>query len=381
MSCTFSVFNSIEGIPIAWNNLLPSTSHALHTNEIACVEHACIDNTKNYYVITYENEQPVMLSYFQLLHVVPKHFNITESKLQKISLDVALYLVKPTLLVAGNLYRHDCDFIFYKDAKIPSSKKTSLYIATIEHLIQQTKCSGIFVKDVPKDIGKEIEKDKSYTAMDNDISMYMTIPNTWLSFADYEKELKHKYLQRCKKTRKQFQVVVIKELNTDEIIKYQHDIENLYMQVTNKQMVSMGILNKEFFVTLKKIKKEEYKIYGFFEAEKMIAFSSAIVHNQLFDMNYIGIDYEKNQQFSLYFNILFHCLEQAIATKSKKLVLGRTAPEAKAILGCSPENTHGFYKLRNPIVNWFFQRISKKFTSSQGEAWRDRHPFKSTFYA
>lgn len=379
MSFSFSVFNSIATLPQIWNATLQPT-HALHSHELSSIELSNIAHNKNYYVITYENTQPVMLAYFQLMHVVPKHFNITESELQKISLNLALKIVKPTLLVAGNLFRHDCAFFHYLDCKIPSHKKANLYEATIQHLISVTKCSGIFIKDIPKDISQEIEKDKTYTAMDNDISMYMSIPKTWTAIADYEKELKHKYLQRFKKTRKAFANITVRELSLQEIETHQQRLEELYMQVTQKQMVSIGILNKDFFVTLKKIKQETYKIYGFFEGEKLIAFSSAIVHQSLFDMNYIGIDYEKNQQYSLYFNILFHCLEQAIHTKSSKLVLGRTAPEAKAILGCTPENTHGFYKLRHPVVNWFFQRISKNFSNSQGEAWKDRHPFKSSHY-
>jgi hypothetical protein len=97
-------------------------------------------------------------------------------------------------------------------------------------------------------------------------------------------------------------------------------------------------------------------------------------------MNYIGFDYAINQSHSIYFNILFHCLEQAILSGSHTLVLGRTALEAKAILGCEPAYQYGFYKLRHPIVNWFFKKVSAGFREQIGEKWKDRHPFKSQFY-
>jgi hypothetical protein len=60
--------------------------------------------------------------------------------------------------------------------------------------------------------------------------------------------------------------------------------------------------------------------------------------------------------------------------------LGRTALEAKAILGCEPAYQYGFYKLRHPIVNWFFKKVSAGFREQIGEKWKDRHPFKSQFY-
>ncbi len=358
MNLSFHVFSSYKELPSNWDALL-GQNNSLCVHEIALVEKAAIANTKNYYVLTYRNEEPVLVSYFQLLQVKPYHFNETKSWMQKTSLTLALQLVKPTLLVAGNLYRHDVTYYHSISGTASDKEIAILYEKTIQYVTEQTKCSGIFVKDIDNSIAIEFEKDSSYKKMDNDISMYMQLPSSWNTLADYEKALKHKYVQRCKKTRKSFQEVTIKNLTLEEIITYEKRIEELYLQVTNKQLVSMGILNKDFFVELKKTKQENYLLHGFFLHDKLIAFSSAIVHGAIYDMNYIGIDYTYNQQYSLYFNILFHCLENAILLKAEKLVLGRTAPEAKAILGCKPEHTHGFYKLRNAIVNWFFSAPPK----------------------
>jgi hypothetical protein len=98
-------------------------------------------------------------------------------------------------------------------------------------------------------------------------------------------------------------------------------------------------------------------------------------------MNYIGFDYAYNHSHNLYFNILFHCLENAMANQCHTLILGRTAPEAKAIMGCQPDYRFSYYKLRNVIVNWFYRMVSGYFREQQGEAWKSRHPFKSSYYA
>jgi hypothetical protein len=97
-------------------------------------------------------------------------------------------------------------------------------------------------------------------------------------------------------------------------------------------------------------------------------------------MNYIGLDYSYNQSLQLYFNLLFNCIQNAIAKRCSSLVLGRTALEAKAIVGCAPEAKYGYYKINNSILRKVADSISAQSIDAQGEQWKDRHPFKSEYY-
>jgi predicted N-acyltransferase len=379
MAVQFAVFDHISKLPADWQRFA-SIKTTMQADHIGVQDVAAIENLKSYYLIGSEQEVPVFIAYFQLLSVKPKHFNLGEKKLQQFFLDRALQIVKPTLLVAGNLFRHDDDFFQFAENVIDSEQKNALYRLSVDYMIAHTNASGIFLKDVPKEIAGDIIHDESYHAMQEDVSMEIMIPDHWHSLADYDKDLKHKYLQRSKKMRKSFEGVKIRELNIEEIIKYQEAIFDLYLQVTQKQIVSMGMLNANFFVQLKIALKNNYRVCGFFLDDTLIAFSSAILHHDIYDMNYIGINYNYNQSHHLYFNILFHCLESAIVSNSTKLILGRTALEAKAIMGCTPEYRYSFYKLRNVVVNWFYQRVAKYFSEARGDKWKERHPFKSTFY-
>lgn len=347
---------------------------------IDTVEKAAVENLENYYVVTFENGELLCVSYYQLLSVKPVHFNLADKKIQQAALSLALQIVKPTLLVAGNLFRHDVVFFQFADQAHSPEKRDEVFMATTDHLIAHTNASGIFLKDVEADIASFIQQDKSYIQMQDDVSMEMNIPAAWTSFADYENALKHKYLQRSRKIRKSFDGIHITELNEADIHKYSREMEQLYLQVTKKQLVSMGVINHTFFEELKKSLQGDYKVCGYFHGEKLVAFSSAILHHGEYDMNYIGFDYTYNQSHNLYFNILFHCLENAMANGCKKLILGRTAPEAKAIMGCHADYRFSFYKLRNVIVNWFYQMVAAYFKEQQGDKWKDRHPFKSSYY-
>jgi hypothetical protein len=377
MQLRFSVYNSFADLPIEWRN---HCSNKTSCNGIDVDEKSNLSDLKHLYVVVFSEEMPVFITYYQLLSVKPHHFNISHRKIQQKALSLALKLVKPKLLVAGNLFRHDMVFYFFVKADLSIKEQQDIYFATNEYLIQYTNCSGIFLKDVSLDMAIKIADDDSFMQMPEDVSMEISLPPSWKSFDDYEKELKHKYLQRCKKVRKSFVEIEKKEFSLLLIEQYAIDMETLYAQVTQKQLVSMGKINHAYFVEMKKSLQEKYKVFGFFKDEKLIAFSSAIIHNDDYDMNYIGFDYAFNQSHSLYFNILFHCLDSAIEVGSKKLILGRTALEAKAILGCEPDYRNSYYKLRNVIVNWFYKLVASYFREAQGEKWKDRHPFKSGFY-
>ncbi|MCF8293987.1 MAG: GNAT family N-acetyltransferase [Chitinophagaceae bacterium] len=375
----FSVYTSLASMPADYSQI--GLQHKPICRGIDTVEKALVENLQNFYVVTFDEGELLCVSYFQLLAVKPVHFNLANKKLQQAALSLALRLVKPSLLVAGNLFRHDVQFFEFANATHTSEKQADIFMATTNHLISYTNASGIFLKDVQHDIAAHIQQDNTYIQMQDDVSMEMNIPANWSSFADYEHALKHKYLQRCRKIRTSFEGIHIIKFSEADIKRYSTEMEQLYLQVTKKQLVSMGIINHSFFEELKKSLQDDYNVCGYFHGEKLVAFSSAILHDGEYDMNYIGFDYAYNQSHNLYFNILFHCLENAMSTGCHKLILGRTAPEAKAIMGCSPDYRFSFYKLRNVIVNWFYQMVAAYFKEQQGNKWKDRHPFKSNYYA
>ena len=92
-------------------------------------------------------------------------------------------------------------------------------------------------------------------------------------------------------------------------------------------------------------------------------------------MFYIVFDYSRNDSLQLYFNILFFSVEQAIRMGKKKLILGRTALEAKARIGCKPVYLSTFLYIKNPLVRNLMLRAQQSIAANEGE-WENRHPFK-----
>jgi hypothetical protein len=372
MSYYIEVYDSIYHVPPLWDEQF-SFEHPMYSGKLSVTELAAVNHVKVFYVITFSNHKPILFSYFQQLLVTPSHFNCKDSFFQHVSLNIYLNLVKPTLLVAGNLFRHDA---YYLHA-VKTEDVSSVYWETCQYVMNYTRSTGIFIKDAPSEIAKYLSQQQELLPMPNDISMVMNISKNWQSLDDYAKQLKRKYKKRYKKVIAHRDDIEIKCLSVEDIIAQSNMIESLYMQVTNNQLVSMGKLNAAFFIEMKKSLQDNYVVYGWYVEGKLVAFSSAILHKDVYDMNYIGFDYSVNQTHQLYFNILFHCLEEAIVRSCKKVILGRTALEAKAMLGCEPDYKYSFYQLRHPLVNWFYKKISTRFHNQLGEQWKERKPFKA----
>jgi predicted N-acyltransferase len=214
-----------------------------------------------------------------------------------------------------------------------------------------------------------------YLLLRNDISMEMEIPAEWDSFADYENALKHKYAQRLRKLRQSWQPLEVKELDEAAIIAQKEELYNLYRQVSDHQQVRMGFLNADFLPSLRRFYGDALKVWAVYEDGKMIAFLSAWVKDDVFDMFYIGFDYDRNSVLYLYFNILFFSLELAISFKKKKLILGRTALDAKARLGCRPRYLSTFVYIKNRRLRNYILHAQQRMTVEEG-SWESKHPFK-----
>lgn len=369
------VYRSASDLPDSWDALLPA-AHPMRRSVLCLYEQTGLEHLAYLYLISGSVTEPRALACFQLLTVQPDHLNPDLLKgWQSACIPPLLRLLRPGLLIAGHLFRHDvCSF--YSRPEWNDFEAYRCYKAMIERASAETRATATLVKDVPATLVHYFQNfSGQYAQLRNDISMEMHIPKEWTDFSDYEKALKHKYAQKLRKVRQGMTGVDIRELNPQQLRSQAKQLFALYAQVCRRQSFSMGMLNERFLPDLKDFYGERLRVWAFYEGEKMLAFASAWVHDEVFDMFYIGFDYQVNTDRNLYFNILYYSIEQAILSGKSQLILGRTALEAKARLGCRPRYLHTFLSVRNiclrPIV---FNRIHTQHM--QEGAWEQRHPLK-----
>ncbi len=371
-------YTAAAGLPEAWDQALPGT-HYLRRDSLVLNEQLALPDVSYRYAVLHSAQGQVLaLAAFQILNLRPEHLSREAVPAWQYRL-WSLYskAAHPRLLVAGHLFRHDVRTFYYAPL-LPDYEAFRWYRQTLADLGRQCGVQAVLVKEPPPAIVPHfLHYAPEFLLLRNDSSMQMEIPAEWQDIGDYEKVLKHKYAQRFRKLRSAIKGIEIRELDAGELRRQADPVFSLYRQVSGSQKVRVGLLSPEFLPGLKDHYGQELRVWGFFDRGEMVAFASAWVYPDRFDMFYIGFDYARNAELQLYFNILFFAVEQAIRLRAPKLILGRTALEAKARVGCRPEYLNTFLYITNPLLRNLAHRQQERFTESGGD-WEQRHPWKQT---
>lgn len=371
-----SWYDAAAGLPATWDLALPD-GHYLRRDSLVMHERIALpDVGYRYAVLRSAQGQVLAQAAFQILQLGPAHLSPDAAPAwQQRIWKTYSSLAKPKLLIGGHLFRHDVQTLHYVPL-LPDYEAFRWYRQTLKDLSRQCGVQAVLVKEPPGAIVPLfLHHSPEFLLLRNDSSMQLAIPADWNDIHDYEKALKHKYAQRFRKLRGALGALAIRELGTADVAREAETIFGLYQQVSASQNVRVGLLNASFLPQLKAHYGAQLRVWGFYEGDRLLAFASAWVYPDRLDMFYIGFDYARNAEFQLYFNILFFAVEQAIRARVPKLILGRTALEAKARVGCRPEYLNTFLYVTNPLLRTLVQRLQERFTESGGD-WEQRHPWK-----
>jgi len=375
-SFQFQYHQSCATLPTEWDALLPD-GHFLKRSNLKATQQSQLEHLSYIYVLVSKDDAPVAAIYFQLLRL--QQHNLNEdglNSMMRMGWRAFTNIVKPRLLVAGHLFRHDVETYYYHNS-ISHFEAFKLYNDVINQQLKSNCAYAALVKDLPDNLVTYFQHyAPKYMLLRNDIMMELDVLPEWNSITDYEKALKHKYAQRFRKVRSALAGLQIEEMDVTTVEAEKHNIYNLYKQVCEKQTARIGMISEDFIPTLKKNMPAKLKVWGIRENGKLVAFFSAWVKEDAFDMFYIGFDYERNADLMLYFNILFCGIEQGIAHEKPKVIFGRTALDAKARLGCRPVYKSTFALIRNRYIRAITLRLQNNSQSQEGE-WEQRHPLKN----
>ena len=88
------------------------------------------------------------------------------------------------------------------------------------------------------------------------------------------------------------------------------------------------------------------------------------------------MDYEANNKYKIYFNILFAGIQKMIERRFEKLELGRTAREAKANAGALPRQVFNYIKVKNPLADITLRHFLNRFNKAENSSLTKRNPLK-----
>ena len=209
-----------------------------------------------------------------------------------------------------------------------------------------------------------------------DVNMVLNIDKSWETIDDYLASMKTKFRTRAKRVFKQSADIVVKTLTVAEIIENRGRISELFENVIKKSDFSVGRLNTDVFELFKRNLNDRFLLRAFYLNDEMVGFSTSFLNGDVFEANYVGLDYKYNNKLSIYQRILYDYVELSLKTNSKELHLGRTAELMKSSIGALPKNMTLYAKHRSSVRNFLLKPIIKSISPSEFEL---RKPFKSNY--
>ncbi len=203
--------------------------------------------------------------------------------------------------------------------------------------------------------------------------MTMNIDQHWTDFEHYLTSMSSKYRIRTKAARKKGKKVKRVIWGVEEIKANKNEIYALYENVYEKARFRLYKMEAEYFIALKENLGDSMIFQAYLIDEKLIGFSTLVLHESHADAHLIGLDYEANRQYSLYQNVLYDYVEAAISKGIQKIDFGRTAMEIKSTVGAVPEEMRVMVKIRNTLLDGVTCILME---NASPRKWVQRHPFK-----
>jgi len=329
------------------------------------------------YVVVHENNRTLLFAYFQVFTLTSKNFNLkTDKRFVKGIINLFLDLKKAKVLMAGNALRNETPCYCYDHSVINDELATEMIASAAEKIAADEHMTAVLLKDIPfSKHSVEWLAQQDYHAPMVDRSMTLAIAPEWETLAGYVSALTRKYKARASKILALRDNLCIEELDEDSVAQYQHQISKLFSNVADSQSFALTTLGEAHFTKMKALYGSDFEVFGFFIDKKLVAFYTAFVTEGAYELYYAGFDYQLNDEYQLYFNILFTGVERAIQLQKQQLKLGRTAFDSKASLGAKPVELSYFIKtanIPNAAVKWFVNY----FSSMEDSKWKLRDPLK-----
>lgn len=383
-------FTSAFDVPAAhWSKMFhESGNFLLSAPYLAALEQHPYRGMCFHYIVAYRKEEPIAILYYQEtdVHIANVDKNVdtdkvgdTQSFFSKAKGVIASSLesVKARLLIQGNLLQSGEHGAFFTESL--SLEERALIVDTAWRKIVDANKSGkkircVLIKDIDENLRQKIQVlDKDFASFAVQPNMVSHIREEWKSFDDVMSDFSSKYRVRAKKAVKQGEHLTLKELTAEDIQELNDQIMTLFKNVEDGADFHMVSIHPRYFVDLKAALDDRFIIKGYFSDDELIGFYSYIKgvgHNYA---SFVGLNYDFNRDCSLYQNILYNLLDDAVKDGAKSIDLARTAMEIKSTMGAEPQQYQLMVKHLNSITNSIVKRFIQNIRPKE---WTQRRPFK-----
>lgn len=368
-----------------WDIVVGSKNIYLSLDYLKAIEESLNFYDFKYLIFYSENSVPVGVAYCQIIKITSADID-TRALIKRMGGMLPESLINSLdlrILICGNAFASgENGYIF--SAEIPNEVVLDSLDTAIDEIHLNAKKQGqrisiTMIKDFwPESFDKmSYLKEKGCSEINIDVNMVLTLKDDWTSFEDYLCALNSKFRTKAKQVCKKSDQLVIEEFTVETITEKLDQIDELYNTIVDRASFSFGRLNANTLLEIKKALGENFFFNGYYLEGRLIGFSTATAFDDVLDGNFIGLDYDYNQEYAVYQRMLYDFVKHGIAIGAKQIKIGRTAEEIKSGVGALPVEMKFYAKHRNKVKN----ALLKPFVGNlKPNTFELRKPFKAEYY-
>jgi hypothetical protein len=375
MNFSTELILNADELPSNWNSIVAKKNILLSFGFLKALQESQPYNMQNYFVVYYKDEILIGGALLQYLDF-KKHEIFNKSSFLNLNNHTMRFFANSILIVGNNLVTGQNGFYF--DLNYIANREAIKLLEESTKLVQSKikKRNLILFKDYEKELSEiiRINLPKDFNSFAVQPNMILKLKSTWKTFEDYLQDFTTKYRTRAKSAQKKLGEIEKRELTLDEIKHHQENLHLLYLNVANEANFNTFLLPKNHFYSLKKYLEDNFKVFAYFENDKILSFYTLFINHKDIDTYFLGYDklHQKNKQ--LYLNMLFDLVNFGISEQKKNIIFGRTALEIKSTIGAKPQEIFGVVKHKNPFLNLILKKSISNLNPSK--PWITRQPFK-----
>lgn len=377
---SFEIYHSVSQFPNDWE-VLAEGNIFLGSKYLSVLEASAPKNMTCYFVGLYQGDVLSGIAIVQFLDLSDvqsfgERDNCVKNKIRSFAFK---RLASHVLIVGNNMLTGQNTFRFKDDVS------KSALLQTLTKVTEKIKADlskkGISTHlTIWKDFALsetaifDIPAFADYFKFSTQPNMVFEIRKHWNSDADYVGDLNKKYRDQYKRARKKSEGITKRKLTLEEIVASNEKIYALYMTVAKNAPFNTFYLQEDHFISLKKILKEQFLFYGYFDGAELVGFDTLIKNGKSMDTYFLGYDETIQREKMLYLNMLYNMIGYSVNKKFEKVIFARTALEIKSAVGAKPHYLFGFIKHKNGLLNSLMPKLFPYFEPEM--TWTERHPFK-----
>jgi predicted N-acyltransferase len=358
-----------------WDSIVKKDNIISSYNFLKAVEESNINDCNFFYVVVYKNNNIVAhtclftmsMDLFILSRgIIKKIVDVVRKLFHRFCLINIIECGSPVAL--GN--------IISVNIKENQNKNEilGLIIDSAEALAKDNRSKLIIFRDY---YGNDNLSDKEF--LKYNFSRANILPNVeinidWNSFNDYIGSLRYNYrrfVKKCLLTLDEESILIEYLFDYKEYIP---TLKKLYQNCyNNAKEYRREILTEDFFDKTNTYLQKKSMVILLKKGKEVLGFSFFLLDDYTARLLYIGMNYEKNKEYLIYFNIFFSGLKFAIENNYKKIELGVTTYDFKMRIGGKIVSLYAYMKQKNKLLNFVLKNtISFLFPKKKLEI---KHPF------